>query len=488
MRHRISASMSLLGAITLLGSNLAPTFAQAPKTGGDDQPVTLRLATFDSEQAPSHPIMEDFIKQVGLASGGTITIEPTYGAAPESGEQIEQVVAQRIVDGDFDLGMVAGRAWNPVGVTSLQALQAPFLITDDNLATAVADSDIATRALDGMAPAGVVGLALWPEDLRHPFSWVEPILTPADLVGKVTRAMNSQITYEMLTALGATPVRQFNDQTVVAESGLRQGFSLDGHPTATGNVTFFPKYDVLVANADAWASLSDAQQTAIRDAAAITRTDAIEAHQTDVEAGAAWCADGGHIVLASDEQVAAFEAATASIYEHLEQDPLTKQLISDIRALKAKTEPAPSAAACAPAAVQSPGPSGSPVAVELPPDGVYRAAITVADMLAAGSNADDAGSLQGVSTWTFDHGAMSIVTDTGVVTADNCHGTYAIVGAAVRFTWAEESFCWGWDDLRLTSTNDGLDVTFVQCGHPNPGQCNTAGDRAWFQRTWAKIQ
>jgi len=82
--------------------------------------------------------MEDFIKQVGLPPWHHHHRADLW-AAPESGEQIEQVVAQRIVDGDFDLGMVAGRAWNPVGVTSLQALQAPFLITDDNLATAVAD-------------------------------------------------------------------------------------------------------------------------------------------------------------------------------------------------------------------------------------------------------------------------------------------------------------------------------------------------------------
>jgi len=131
---------------------------------------------------------------------------------------------------------------------------------------------------------------------------VEPILTPADLVGKVTRAMNSQITYEMLTALGATPVRQFNDQTVRRRVGPATGFSLDGPPHRDGQRHLLPKYDVLVANADAWASLSDAQQTAIRDAAAITRTDAIEAHQTVSKPGPACAPDGGHIVLASDER------------------------------------------------------------------------------------------------------------------------------------------------------------------------------------------
>jgi hypothetical protein len=36
------------------------------------------------------------------------------------------------------------------------------------------------------------------------------------------------------------------------ETGLHQGYLLIGKPIATGNVTFFPKHQVLFANGNVW--------------------------------------------------------------------------------------------------------------------------------------------------------------------------------------------------------------------------------------------
>ena len=71
--------------------------------------------------------------------------------------------------------------------------------------------------------------------------------------------------------------------------------------------------------------------------AADTSADAIARHQTDAVLALAWCAQGGSVVVATDEQRQAFIAAADPIYARLEADPLTKQLIADIRALKAST-------------------------------------------------------------------------------------------------------------------------------------------------------
>ena len=133
-----------------------------------------------------------------------------------------------------------------------------------------------------------------------------------------------------------------------AESGLRQGFSLTGTPTATGNVIFFPKFQVLFVNGAAFEKLSETQQNILRQAAIATQKKAIAEHPSEVDAATAWCADGGSIVMASDEQVAAFEAAAQPVFEHIEQDPLNAALIAAIRELKANTEPSPGAEACAP--------------------------------------------------------------------------------------------------------------------------------------------
>jgi hypothetical protein len=103
-----------------------------------------------------------------------------------------------------------------------------------------------------------------------------------------------------------------NEGYQAAESGLRQGFSLTGTPTATGNVIFFPKFQVLFANSAAFEKLSEAQRTVIREAAAATQEKAITEHPTEVDAATAWCADGGTIVMASEEQVAAFDTARSA--------------------------------------------------------------------------------------------------------------------------------------------------------------------------------
>ena len=137
-----------------------------------------------------------------------------------------------------------------------------------------------------------------------------------------------------------------------AESGLLQGHTLPGHPTATGDVTFYPKFQVLSANAEVFESLTSEQQDVLRQAAAETGRLAIEARISEADAAAAWCDAGGTIVLAGPEGVAAFEAAAAPILDRLSQDALTAELIADIRALKESAEADQGATACAPASAE----------------------------------------------------------------------------------------------------------------------------------------
>ena len=223
------------------------------------------------------------------------------------------------------------------------------MITDDALAEAVAATEIGSRMLEGLSSANVIGLALWPEDLRHPFSVVsdKPILSPKDLEGATVRVVPSEVSHKLIEILGGSPMFG-NEGYQAAESGLRQGFSLTGTPTATGNVIFFPKFQVLFVNSAAFEKLSEAQKNILREAASATQKKAIAEHPSEVDAATAWCADGGSIVMASDEQIAAFEAAAKPVFDKIEEDQLNAELIQVIRELKANTEPAPGAEACGP--------------------------------------------------------------------------------------------------------------------------------------------
>ena len=197
--------------------------------------VTLQLAVADKGGKPSEPYVLEFIEQVKTLSNGDITIEPIWEAGNSTEAGFEVGVIQLVKEGQADLGLAASRAFDVENITNFQALQAPFLITNDTLAKAVATSDISTRMLDRLSSTGIVGLTTWPEDLRHPFSTVpdNPILSPEDFAGLHVRATPSNVTYALLDAFGSTPTMDDSNYQA-AEFGLLQGRSLTGIPTATG--------------------------------------------------------------------------------------------------------------------------------------------------------------------------------------------------------------------------------------------------------------
>ena len=52
----------------------------------------------------------------------------------------------------------------------------------------VTDDDLAGDLMAGLDEVGVHGLALVPEDLRHPFGFAEPLLGPEDYAGRTIRS------------------------------------------------------------------------------------------------------------------------------------------------------------------------------------------------------------------------------------------------------------------------------------------------------------
>ena len=352
--NRSRSMAAFAAAVALLAGGAHGALAQG------DSPVTLRFAVADGEGAPSDPYVHAFVEEVAQRSGGTVTLEPVWRAA---GDAFEQGVAHMLVDGQVELAMAAGRGWDDTGVASMQALQAPFLITDDALAIAVATSPVAGDMLAGMASKGITGLALWPEDLRHPFAFepcMGPILAPGDFTGKTIRSIPSAATWDLLRTLGATPISINSYQDKVAscdiqgaESGLRQGATLPGHPTVTGDITFYPKYQVLAGNSAALGRLSDAQRAAIADAAVAVRDRAVAEHPSEADAAAQWCVDGGSVVLAGPDAVAAFEAAVQPVFDRMAADQVSAAAIQAIRGLAATLKPAAGAQACASAPISS---------------------------------------------------------------------------------------------------------------------------------------
>jgi TRAP-type C4-dicarboxylate transport system substrate-binding protein len=439
---------------------------QVAATPAEDNPLTLRFAVADEEGRPSDPYVHEFIAQVKTLSRGNITIEPIWDAGAATDAGFEKGTIELVMGGKADLGLAASRTWDTENITSFEALQAPFLIDNDALAIAVAQSNVPRRMLENLSAAGVVGLTLWPEDLRHPFSIPpnQPLLSPNDFVGLNIRVTPSGVSSMLIETLGGKPVSG-DDAYQGAESGLRQGFSLTGTPIATGNVIFFPKFQVLFANGAAFEKLSEAQRAILRDAAEATQKKAITEHPSEADAATAWCADGGTIVLASEEQVATFEAAAKPVFDMIQQDPQNAEFIAAIRELKAKTEPSPGALACGGTTTEA----GSAPATEsqvwsqgLPPNGVWQVELTADDFIKMGTLKSTADDMAGIYTWTFQTDQAKIEIH-GPRIAVSCLVIATVVGDTVRLQNVASPDCDGnsYDDVQWRLDADGLHFHLV---------------------------
>ena len=446
------------------------------KAGGQAAPVVLRIGTDDFLGRPAADQIEEFARQVKELSGGTVRIQPLWNAAGDTGDDDwDQKVARLVVAGELDMGLIPARAWDTEGVTTLRALNAPFLITSDKLAAEVASSELAGSMLAGLDPVGVTGLALLPEGLRHVFSFGEPLLTPGDFKGELVRVSASDTTYATFAALGATPddvTANFdaisNGQVAAAESSYAGASGLAEPSTGVSNVTLFPKYNSLVINTAAWAELPTEQQAALRKAAQRTRGWSIDTLPDEASAAAAFCRAGGRVVTAKGQYVAALQRAVQPVYTELEQDPTTRALIEQIRALQESTGAEPATVEpCGPDSVAPSAAAGGESAAF--PEGVYRARVPTEVFLEAGVNEADANYHAGVWTLIFAAGRLT-VTDinhsTGQKHTDT--GTYCVkdgrigLGLAAFAKEGSDAPCDPFWDAGWTVDGDQLRFTDVR--------------------------
>ena len=165
LRSRLAATS--VAVIPLLALLAAPAALLAA-----DPPVTLRFAVADEEGRPSDPYVRAFVQEVAAPLRwlgdprpdlGTPAVTTSSRASRDSSSMAGRPRAR----GRPGLGVA--------GISSLQALQAPFLIDSDELAEAVATDPLMEPLLAAMGEGGVAGLAVWPEDLRHPVAF-EPCM------------------------------------------------------------------------------------------------------------------------------------------------------------------------------------------------------------------------------------------------------------------------------------------------------------------------
>ena len=356
-RQRLCAAVLAVSAVFLAGACSGPPPDKPTVSPAPAPPITLRIGTDDDPDRPATDQIKHFAAEVEQISHGQLVIEPVWHAADDRRVGWDQAVARLVVAGELDMGMIPARAWDTEGVTSLRALQAPFLLTSNDLIGQVVKADMTEEMLAGLDKAGVTGLALVPESLREIFSFGEPFLSIGDFKGITIRTPRSDMSSKVFKALGATADDPDGDDfdnaiangtVAAAESSLPLATSLPLPATATANLVLFPKINSMVVNQAKFAQLDQAQQDMLRQAASKTRDWGVKVMPDSAEGAAQYCKAGGTVVNTTAENLAKMQKVTHSVYTDLEKDPQTKSFIDQIRDLKSDSARPTSVTPCKP--------------------------------------------------------------------------------------------------------------------------------------------
>lgn len=429
--------------------------------------LTLTIGTDDSPGVPSADQISRFAEEVAQRTDGKITIEPRWHVEGDNHADWDQAVARMVQVGELDLAVGPTWAWDVLGVTSLQPLQTPFLVdSDDLVANVIGDEDLAHRLMSGLDEAGVHGLSMWPEGLRHPFGFDRPLSAPDDYEGETIRSSKSKASTMLFGALGAKTSAAEPDATTMA--GIQGEFVLNPNGIGVANVTFFAKVNLLYANAETYAGLTDEQRTVLADAAAATQKWAVE-QTSDLEAGRLFCGEGGTVVRAADADLAALKETTAPVAEQIADTGDNADTVAAIERLKQAAAPPVVAPTCT-SASQEEHPPGK---AESRLNGTYRFTVTADEIRAAGDTEDQVTQNAGVQTYVLKDGKVEYHLDPSehtpnqAASPDDAEGTYQVDGNVItfRFPVYENEV----DQVLFEIEPDGdLKTTFLNSTADNP--------------------
>ena len=342
MRLSTAARVAILAGLVLSAAAACGGGARpAVDKAGAEATFSLTVATPDSAFTPGAAWIKDFATRVTDVSSGRVQVHVQYEAVGGATD-FEAKTIEQVRNGTFDLGWIGARAWDTQGVTTFQALQAPFLITSYPLLDAVLASPIAGQMLAGLEPAGFVGLGIYPGELRHPVGFRRPFLTPADFGGARFRVPGSKTTDALVRALGAEPVHLngtaladaiSNGDLAGAETSIGDVAALPASSIMTANVTFFPKTFTLFLSKARYDSLPPTARDALNEAARRTLVFALGADPESKEV-ADFCKLGGTLVTASDRALDDFGKAGETVTTMIDEDPATTSLVGQIRTMK----------------------------------------------------------------------------------------------------------------------------------------------------------
>jgi TRAP-type C4-dicarboxylate transport system substrate-binding protein len=315
------------------------------KAGGRPlkHPIVLSIANHETGGRD----LAEYLAAVDRLSGGSIHLEPREGWRSQEIDYDHATVAD-VRAGKIDLAKISVRSLDTVGVTDFQALTAPFLVDTVGLERTVLASQLADEMIAGVSRGGVVGVAVVPGEPRRPFGQHRRFLAPSDYRGAVFGIRPSHLSLETLKALGARPESYVAGDLPYAFDGAEldlatiEGQNYDTSATSlTGNVVFWPRAFVIVANRKLFATLTADQREILRKAGrealvpAFRRLRSEESDEARILCGRRQLA----LVQATQSETAALRSAVQPVYAALQRNAKTRRLIREIESMKRRSPP-----------------------------------------------------------------------------------------------------------------------------------------------------
>jgi TRAP-type C4-dicarboxylate transport system substrate-binding protein len=394
--------------------------SESDKAGGESR-SPQRVLTLEQHDSTYGGVQ--FADAVSALSDGSLKVQWRPELAP-SRVDYEREVVEDVRSGKADVGVVAVRVWDTLGVNDFQALLAPFLVRSLEHERRILESLALARALAAGERNGVVGVAVLPGPLRRPFGYLRPLVGPDDYAGARIGVRPGRVEAATFHALGAR-TRVY----VTLDGASREGAALDlssitgGHTktgkTVAANVVFWPRFEAVIMNRKAFSVLPPAQRQILRRAGeAALHPRLAEIERQDAEGLRSLCA--GHLaslVTASRAELAGLRAAVQPVYRELERHDRTRALIARIRALDDGSQPKP---------LSCPGP---PPAAAAALDGTWASEVSRDELLAAGAPRRDADRYYGKGKLVLGDGHWTYRDARGTVA-----GRYSVLGEIVRMT------------------------------------------------------
>jgi tripartite ATP-independent transporter DctP family solute receptor len=319
----------------LFGAAGAASLVAMPTGLRAQTPLKISFGHGAAAGNPRSIAAEKFAEIVKAASNGAI--EVTVAGSEQLGNDAAMLTSLRTG--------VLGISANSQGATSavvpeLAALGLPFLFPDASTAVKVVSGPIGAKLEEKFAAVGIQPLGWWDNGIRHITNSKRPIKVPDDLKGIKLRTPADPMTIDIFQALGAGTAQIAFSELYVA---LQQGV-VDGQENPLTNIASSKLYEVnkfislsahkwestpVLMSKVAWGRLDKKGQDIVKAAAA--EAGALQVKLSD-EQNAKLLTDFKANANLSVNEVdrAAFQKATASVYDKWEQKPFGA-FVKDLR-------------------------------------------------------------------------------------------------------------------------------------------------------------